>query len=294
MGDFAVNVGVAYRTGAARGDYSILSAMDIGANELFAAFGRTIDDLILDHRDHLEKKREATCIERNLDRRWLEGSSRANGLKERWVDGTPEYSFQIWGLRKLFPHARFVHLFREVREVVRSMVNFHRVAGVRLVANEEDAYHYWIRTVSACLLAERACGPTVVHRIYYADLVNKPEATIRGLLGLLGEPYSQRCLEPLQMRINSSTVPEDFETNDAGISAGIVEQALQLSELTTKNPAPLAGISTAADEMETAFQERIKYMATVDGAYQSCLRSIDTLNKAGTANVSAAVLSERL
>ena len=38
MGDFAVNVAVAYQIGAARGDYSILSAMDIQDEELFAAF----------------------------------------------------------------------------------------------------------------------------------------------------------------------------------------------------------------------------------------------------------------
>ncbi len=40
MGDFAVNVAIAYQTGAARGDHSILSAMDIPEEEFFAAFGQ--------------------------------------------------------------------------------------------------------------------------------------------------------------------------------------------------------------------------------------------------------------
>jgi hypothetical protein len=47
MGYFAVNVAIAYQIGVARGDHSILSAMDIGDSELFAAFGQSIDDLIL-------------------------------------------------------------------------------------------------------------------------------------------------------------------------------------------------------------------------------------------------------
>src|SRR6202035_3688447 len=59
MVDFAVNVGLAYQIGAARGDYSILSAMDITADQLSAAFGQTINSLILGHRDRLEKNREA-------------------------------------------------------------------------------------------------------------------------------------------------------------------------------------------------------------------------------------------
>lgn len=55
LGDFTVNVGIAYQIGAARGDYSVLSAMDIQEDELFAGFGQTINDLIMRHRDHLEK-----------------------------------------------------------------------------------------------------------------------------------------------------------------------------------------------------------------------------------------------
>ena len=39
-----------------------------------------------------------------------------------------------------FPRLVFIHLFRDVRAVVRSMLNFHRVAGIQLVANEEEAY----------------------------------------------------------------------------------------------------------------------------------------------------------
>src|SRR5206468_2190083 len=182
MGDFAVNVAVAYQIGASRGEYSLLSAMDLGADELFAAFGCTINELILRHRSHLESKREAKCVELKLDRSWLEASSSAAGPKERWVDGTPEYSFHICGLRKLFPQALFIHIVRDVTSVVRSMLNFHRVSGGRLVANEQEAYNYWLRTVSSCLLAERAYGPHVVFRLRYSDLVNEPEAAFRSLL----------------------------------------------------------------------------------------------------------------
>lgn len=256
MGDFAVNVGIAYRIGAARGEYSVLSAMDIQADELFAAFGRTINDLILRHRDHLEKRREATCIERNLDRRWLEGSSRAIGPKERWVDGTPEYSFHICGLRKLFPEARFVHVLRDVRDVVRSMVNFHRVAGAQLVANEGDAYRYWIRTVTTCLLAERAYGPNIVHRIRYADLIDSPESTMRALLNFVGEPYAERCLEPLAERINSSNVPADFKNDDLATESAIVEEAQRLSAEIDKIVQPSQGSSEAAAEVDAMFQQK--------------------------------------
>ena len=79
------------------------------------------------------------------------------------------------------------------------------------MANEEEAYKYWLRTVRACLKAEEAYGPHVVYRLRYTDLVDNPESTLRSLLDFLGESYSAKCLEPLSQRINSSNVPEDFK-----------------------------------------------------------------------------------
>ncbi len=262
IGDFAVNVAMAYRIGAARNYYSILSAMDIPEDELFAAFGQSINDLILRHRTDLEKKRYANRIELKLEPRWIEAASTAAGPKTRWVDGTPEYSFHIHGLRKLFPQALFIHLVRDVRAVVRSMVMFHRVTGIQLVANEEEAYRYWMRAVSACLLAERAYGPAVLHRVRYTDLIEHPEPTMRSLLDFLGEPYAERCLEPLDIRINSSIVPADFEINYAALNPTLVEEATQLSAEVERTPQPADVSPRAADEMQATFRELVKHLAT--------------------------------
>lgn len=281
MGQFAVNAAIGYQIGAARGDHSILSAMDIGDSELFATLGESINDLILRHRTDLETKRETKCIELKLDRRWLEGTSTAAGPKGRWVDGTPEYSLHICGLRKLFPQAVFIHLFRHVEAVVRSMLNFHRVAGIQLVANEEEAYRYWIRTVSACLMAERAYGPNVVHRIRYADLTDNPESTMRSLLDFLQEPYAEKCLEPLELRINSSAVPADFKADGDATDPAVVEKATQLCAKVEQTPQPAEASSAAADEMEAAFRERVRYVANLDNAYQKARRIIKTLNDSG-------------
>jgi hypothetical protein len=124
--------------------------------------------------------------------------------KARWVDGTPEHSFHVCGLRKLLPNALFVHIVRNVTSVVRSMLNFHRIAGVSLVASEQEAYDYWFRAVSACLLAEQAYGLGVVFRLRYSELVDQPEASLRSLRNFLGEPFAAECLIPSE---KESTVP---------------------------------------------------------------------------------------
>jgi len=81
MGDFAVNVAIAHRIGAARNYYSILSAMDILDDELFATFGRSINDLFLRHLTDLERKRYANRIELKLEPSWIKAASTAAGPK---------------------------------------------------------------------------------------------------------------------------------------------------------------------------------------------------------------------
>src|SRR4029077_12014687 len=177
MGDFAVNVAKSYRVGAARGIFSILSAMGISRDEFFSHIGRSINSLVLKHRGDLDRKRLMIAVQRLLKEEGpylgevtgeLDAATSAairhygvaNGLlyselvdslrtaasdseyKTRWVDQTPEYSFHICGLRKLFPCALFIHIVRDVGSVVRSMLNFHRIAGVQLVSNQQVPYDW--------------------------------------------------------------------------------------------------------------------------------------------------------
>jgi len=231
-----------------------------------------ISDLILQQRTDLERKRETRSVALKLEPRWLEATGAAAGLKARWVDGTPEYALHICGQRKLFPHASFIHLFRDVRAVVRSMVNFRCVAGFNLVANAEEASRCWIRTVSACLMGERAYGPNVVHRIRYADLIDSPESAIPSLLDFLGARYIAKCLELLAQRINGSNVPDDFKAEDSATDPAVVEDATRLSRYLGATAQPTKASRAAADEMEAGFAQRTQYMATLESQYQRVLQ----------------------
>jgi Sulfotransferase family len=265
MGNFALNVAVSYQAGASRGDRTILSAMAISRDEFFSNFGRSINELILSHRPDLEKKRKMTRP--------------PSEPKTRWVDGTPEYSLHICALRKLFPEALFVHVLRDVRDVVRSMLNFHRVAGFSLVRNEEHAYKYWLRTVKACGQAEQAYGSRVVYRLSYSDLIENSESVMRSLLDFAGEPYCAQCLEPLRKRINSSNVPMDFVADDPATDQRLVAEAINLYSELQKTSQPNNPSSVAAGEMESAFDQKVQHAATVNEQLRSARRVIKALEK---------------
>jgi len=185
----------------------------------------------------------------------------------------------ICALRKLFPSALFIHLLRDVRDVVRSMLNFHRVAGFHLVENEEAAYKSWLRMVKACVQAENAYGPRVVKRLLYSTLVDDPECAIQSLLEFVGEPYYAKCLEPLGRRINSSNVPDDFVADDPATDPALVAHATRLSAELETNPQSSEPSPAAADALEVEFQQRTQYVAALDKTYKEAERLIRVLEK---------------
>ena len=273
MGDFVVNAAIVHQVGAARGHLSILSAMNISLDELLADFGGTINDLILSHRPDLEKTRAGIPSLPEFMRRSLPGP------KMRWVDGTPEYSLYIYALRKLFPEAVFIHVLRDVRDVVRSMLNLHRLAGVHLVTSEEEAYRYWLRTVKACAQAERAYGSNVVRRLAYSALIDHPESAIRSILDFVGEPFEAECLEPLSCQINSSDVPPDFIAEDPATDRRVVEEAKNFYSELQEAPQVTEVSLVAADEMAAGFGQRVQHVATVEDQFRNAVQTIKTLEK---------------
>jgi len=291
IGDLAIDLAIRYQIGTARGGLSVLSAMDVQREEFFAIFGSSISKLILNHRRDLELRRlrvQLLQVLLNL------GNARSGAAtvpaassivhsicdpKARWVDGTPENSFHICGLRKLFPKALFIHLVRDVSSVVPSMMNFYRVDGRHLVANEQEAYEYWLRAVRACVQAEKAYGSKVIYRLRYSDLITNSKAAIRSVLKFLGEPYSAACLKPLREKINSSRVSGNFRTGGACANPSLVEKAELLStELQEKPPRSDPSV-LVAQKMEANFAQRVQYFENLDFEYRRAQTIVSQLQK---------------
>src|SRR6266852_6689636 len=275
LGSFAIHAASGYQRGSARGAHGQLSAIGVRREEFLALFGQTINELILSHRKQFQMQR----AQLGLDVPPFTISRSPNEPKSRWVDGTPEYSFYICGLRKLFPQALFVHLVRDVTAVVRSLLNFFPDGRNRLVANEQAAYEYWLRRVTSCVEAEQAYGPDVVYRMRYSDLVEQPESTMRSLLDFLGEPCAPQCLEPLGERINSANVPVDFKADDPETDPAIVKHAEELSNELQSFPQQGYASRKVAEKLEAEFNHQVQYFATLEAKYNESQRLIARLQQ---------------
>ncbi len=159
------------------------------------------------------------------------------------------------------------------------MLRFDRLAGTKLVANEEAAYAYWIRSVRACAEAEQAHGAAVFCRVSYAELTGQPEKTMRTILDFLHEPFSGTCLEPLAKRINSSAVSRDDFAHDPATNPAIVREAGELWTELLETPVPPRPCPAAAEKSEQSFEERVEFISGLACAYEETQNVVASLQQ---------------
>ena len=127
----------------------------------------------------------------------------------RWVDCAPEHVANVEALAKLFPEALFIHVVRDVDEVVRSLVDpplgsAAATGGtqipehLRLRLSEREATDRWMAAALAGAEAEKQLGDRRVLRVAYDDLIDRPEILVRRCLDFVGEQYDPSCMRPLR------------------------------------------------------------------------------------------------
>jgi hypothetical protein len=128
----------------------------------------------------------------------LSGRATLSG-KARIVEKTPLNVLVFTDLASLFPHAQFVHVVRDGRDVAASLLEraWKDPRTGRLLpqcADSAGAGRYWSQLASEGLSAERALGERIL-RLAYEDIVREPQLTLRRLLEFLGEPYAEEMLD---------------------------------------------------------------------------------------------------
>ena len=112
--------------------------------------------------------------------------------KQRWGDKTPHQVRDIALLAQTFPNALFVHTIRDGRDVAMSM----RKAGW-LNGNILRIARYWQQQVEAGIKAGKSLPESNqrYYEVYYEQLIQHPEATLKDLCAWLHLEYTPQMLE---------------------------------------------------------------------------------------------------
>jgi hypothetical protein len=111
--------------------------------------------------------------------------------KTRWVDKTPYYVLHIPALRTWWPHAKFVHLIRDGRDVAMSLLDRRhdfRVYNLYFAARYWDQYVNIGHEVGSKLPADQ------YHELSYRELVREPRRTLERLCDFLEVDFDPAML----------------------------------------------------------------------------------------------------
>ncbi|TDD80388.1 sulfotransferase [Actinomadura darangshiensis] len=116
--------------------------------------------------------------------------ARSHG-KERWGDKRPSYSQHVGTLLRMFPDAQFVHLVRDGRDCVASLLEMPWFDG-----DVHHAVSAWRETIDrGRRLAERL-GPDTYYELQYERLVADATDELTRLCGFLGEDFDPAMTHP--------------------------------------------------------------------------------------------------
>ncbi|EGV18145.1 sulfotransferase family protein [Thiocapsa marina] len=102
-----------------------------------------------------------------------------------WVDSTPGYVLMARELAELLPDARFLHLVRDGRAVVDSML--HSGFTSPWARSFATACATWRHFVVKGLEAEKMLGDRIL-RVSHARLLSEPQTMLEEVLSFLGQP----------------------------------------------------------------------------------------------------------
>jgi Sulfotransferase family len=112
-------------------------------------------------------------------------------------DKTPRYVRNLPTLHELWPHAKFVHLIRDGRDVCLSVLDWKKGAP-KFPTWDEDPVSttalWWEWNVKLGREAGALLGPERYHELRYEALVAEPEGECRALCAFLGLPYDASML----------------------------------------------------------------------------------------------------
>ena len=124
--------------------------------------------------------------------------------KQRWLEKTPYYTLHIDLLAATYPDAQFVHIIRDGRDAVLSMLE--RAVDIR-VFNVDAGARLWQRYVESGREAGKKLSDSRYHEIRYEDMLGNPLQSVQTLCAFLDEPFSNDVIDFQTSRAAKTKIP---------------------------------------------------------------------------------------
>jgi hypothetical protein len=168
--------------------------------------------------------------------------------KEIWLEKTPRHVLHASRIIRMVPDSLFIHIIRDGRDVVASIVDRARRFPGKFPRQADPAYgiRQWNRSLDATEFAMREPGHVTV---LYKSLSEHPEETLRALCDVIGIEFTETMLVRSPER-EFVTQEEDWKASPPGPIRPSPSKFAQLFDETTQAEIDI--------ELETGFFEEVR------------------------------------
>jgi Sulfotransferase family len=117
------------------------------------------------------------------------------GPGEIFVEKSPSHALCIGAIKELLPESRIVHVLRDARDVVASLLAASRSWGKAWAPRcPAAAAALWVEHVTAVKRAAHNLNREEFHEVRYEDLARMPEVSLRGVCDFLGLAWDHQAM----------------------------------------------------------------------------------------------------
>lgn len=124
-----------------------------------------------------------------------------------WGDQSPIHTFHLPYIHKIFPNAKFMHLLRDGRDVISSMVKRHGDGYL------SEAIYRWKTSIKRTNTFKKRLDSSQYLEVRYEDLVQFPEKSLAVVSEFLGIDYKSEMLDYWKKPSTIENKYYDFHAN---------------------------------------------------------------------------------
>ncbi|MCJ7519124.1 MAG: sulfotransferase [Anaerolineaceae bacterium] len=155
------------------------------------------------YRKTADLPRKERSLARIIDEVYMTYASEKFPNAKLWGDQSPIHTFALPYIHKVFPNARYMHLLRDGRDVVSSMVKRHGDDYLY------EAVYRWKTSIKRINAFIKKIPPEQYLEVRYEDLVQHPEDTLIRVSRFLGIEYTSKMLDYWKL---PSTIEHKYKT----------------------------------------------------------------------------------
>jgi LPS sulfotransferase NodH len=146
---------------------------------------------------------------------------------ELFLEKTPSHALFIPEIKELLPESRFIHLLRDPRDVVASLMAVSRSWGATWAPNDaKTAAAMWVQHVQAVQSSSRNLPDGDIYQVNYENLWTSPSDTLKDLATFLGLSWNEDAIN-MAVETNKADVMESGGTpipvyGEVGVRIGTI------------------------------------------------------------------------